>query len=214
MKANSLIALVACSLLASCAEPVTGPPVSEDLEPAFARGGRPFTPGEQQPTVDLARGFTYAIFPAGVGQILAQTFSPQMNRRLGFIELPVGCSADVLLNVKIREGIGGPILHEVNVAGLPGPVDGDFELIRVFDPATSRGIMIRKNRTYAFELAAFPADPTNPSPTCGLAPGPAGNSYDRGQGFFQDPINAPAFFPLPTGVPSDDEDLPFRTLVR
>ena len=105
MKANSLIALVACALLASCAEPVTGPPVSEDLEPAFRRGahGPPFTPGEQQPTVDLTRGRTYAIFPAGDGQILAQTFSPTKNRKLGFIELPVGCSAGVLLNVKIRE---------------------------------------------------------------------------------------------------------------
>ena len=216
MKANSLIALVACSLLASCAEPATGPSVSEDLEPAFRRGthGPPFTAGEQQPTVDVARGFTHAIFPAGDGQVLAQTFSPPKNRKLGFIELPVGCSADVLLNVKIREGIGGPILYEANVAGLLGPVDGHFELIQVYDPATSNGIKIRKNLTYAFELAAFPADPANPSPTCGLAPGPAGNSYDRGQGFFQDPINGPAFLPLPNGAPSDDEDLPFVILVR
>ncbi len=193
---------------------MTGPSVSEDLEPAFRRGahGPPFTPGEQQPTVDVTRGVTYAIFPAGHGQILAQTFSPPKNQKLGFIELPVGgCSAGVLLNVKIREGIGGPILYEANVAGLLGPVDGHFELIQVYDPATSNGIKIRKDRTYAFELAAFPADPAN---TCGLAPGPVGNSYDRGQGFFQDPINGPAFLPVPTGAPSDDEDLPFVILVR
>ena len=217
MKNNPLLALVACTLLASCSEPVTGPPVAEDLQPAFARGFDAFTPGEQQPTVDLASVFTYAIWPAGEGQNLAQTFSPRKNQKLGYLELPVGCTADVLLNVKIREGDPGTgtLLYDVNVAGLPEVVDGDFELIQVYDPATSNGIKIRKNRTYAFELAAFPANPNIPFPTCGMAPGPAGNSYTRGQGYYEDvPTNGPGFLPLPTGSAGDDEDLAFITRVR
>jgi hypothetical protein len=213
MKGNRLLVLVACSLLASCAEPVTAPPDSEDLQPLFARGGRPFTPGEQQPTADLTRGFTYAIYPLGEGQNLAQTFSPQKNQKLGYLKLPVRCAPGVLLNVKIREGIGGAIMYEANVLGLFGPVDGTFELIQVYDPATSHGLRIRKNRTYAFELAAFP-DPTipnNPNRTCGMAPGPAGDSYARGQGYYEDvPTNGPEWLPLSAG----GEDLPFITLVR
>ena len=212
MKGKSLLVLAACFLVASCAEPATTPLDSEGSEPMFARGGRPFTPGEQQPTADVARGFTYAIWPASEGQILAQTFSPTKNRKLGFLEVPVRCTADVLLNVKIRDGLGGPILYEANVAGLTGPVDGTFELIQVYDPATSKGIKVRKNRTYAIVLEAFP-DPTipnNPNRTCGMAPGPAGDSYARGQGYYEDvPTNGPGFLALGAG-----EDLPFVTLVR
>jgi len=219
MKSNSLLALVACTLLASCADQVTGPPVADDLQPDFARFARPFRPGPLQFRVDLTRG-TYAIYPAGEGQNLAQTFSPWLNLRLGYLQLPVGCAADVLLNVKIREGDPGTgtLLYEANVAGLPQVVDGSFQLIQVYDPATSSGIEISRNQTYAFELAAFPdpAVPNNPSPTCGLAQGPAGNSYRRGQGYYQDvPTNLTTdFLPLPTGAPGDDEDLPFITLVR
>ncbi len=125
----------------------------------------------------------------------------------------MGCAADVLLNVKIRAGLGATILYEANVADLPIVVDGRFQLIQVYDAATSGGIELVENGTYAFELAAYPG-PNATDRTCGLAPGPDRNSYPRGQGYYQDPINGPAFLPLPTGAASDDEDLPFRTLVR
>ncbi len=79
---------------------------------------------------------------------------------------------------------------------------------------TTHGIRLRKNRTYAIELSAFPGIGTVGN-TCGLAPGPVGDSYSRGQGFFEDvPTNGPGFLPLPGGLPTDQEDLPFRTLVR
>ena len=211
MKGNSLLALGACFLLASCAEPATAPQASSELTPGFARGGRPFTPGEQQPKVDLTRG-PLAIGPVGKGQNLAQTFSPTKNRKLGFIELPVGCAPDVLLSIKIRDGLGGTILFEAEASGLPVTVDGSFQLIQVYDPATtSRGIKIRKNHTYAFELAALPNPlvPDNPNSTCGLARGPAGDSYARGEGYFDAPPNDPGFIAL-----LDGGDLPFITLVR
>ncbi len=211
MHARLLLAPVFSLALAACADPVTGP--VGVFEPAFAPASRPFEPnGPQQPVVDLARGFTLAIYPAGEGQNLAQTFSVTSSMQLGYVELPVGCTAGTLLNVKIREGIGGAILFEGNVLGLPQVVDGDFELIQVYNPATSRGIRLRPDRTYAFELAAFPSGASH---TCGLAPGPAGNSYGGGKGWYEDvPINGPGFIPLPTGNPTDDEDLPFITLVR
>ena len=97
--------------------------------------------------------------------------------------------------------------HLINVAR-----HNDVVLIQVYDPASSRGLKIRKGRTYVFELAAFP-DPTipnNPNSTCGMAPGPAGDSYARGQGYFEDvPTNGPGWVAL-----LDGGDLPFVTLVR
>ena len=120
----------------------------------------------------------------------------------------------MLLNVKIRAGLGGAILYEANVAGLPGTVDGTFQLIQVFDPArTSKGIKLREGREYAFELATVPA-PGATETSCGLAMGPAANTYPRGRAYYQDPINGPSFLPIPNGAPTDDEDLPFITLVR
>lgn len=180
--------------------------LAASVSPSFAQ--RPFTPGEQQRAVDLTRG-PLALYPTGEGQNLVQTFTPRTHQRLGYLQLPVGCAEDVLLNVKIREGIEGAILYEANVAGLPVVVDGSFQLIQVYDPARTRqGIRLRKRQTYAFELAAFPG-PKATGTSCGIARGPVGDSYPRGDGYYQDPINGPLYYPLEGG-----EDLPFVTLVR
>jgi hypothetical protein len=45
--------------------------------------------------------------------------------------------------------------------------------------------------------------------TCGIAAGPTGDSYARGEAYYQDPLNGPLFVPLGEG-----EDLAFVTLVR
>ncbi len=188
-------------------------PAEEELEVAFSHGRCGLAPGEGQGVVDLTRGITYAIFPEGAGQNLVQTFSPTRKHRIFFLELPVGCSPGVLLNVRLRQGIGGPILFEGN-AVVPGPVDGTFQTIQVADVVTSHGIKLKKNRTYAIELNAFPGVGAADT-TCGIAPGPVGDSYSRGQGFYEDvPANGSGFLPLPNGAPTDQEDLPFRTLVR
>ncbi len=216
MRHNLALPLLACGLLVTgCVEPATGPPQAEDPEAAFARGGRPFLPGERQDSVDLVNRGLLIISPEDAGQNLAQTFSPPKNQLLGFLELPVGCEAGVLLNVKIREGLDGPILYEVNVSGLPRLVDGTFQLLQVYDPDVSRGTRLRKDRTYAFELASFPEDPNVP-PNCYHAQGGLGDLYARGQGFFEDEATSPGlgWQPLPNGLPTDSEDLPFRTLVR
>ncbi len=208
--AFSLIASL--SVAAGCAEQPLSPSAAE-LPPSFAAGGRPYQPGEAQGIAVAASG-SWAIYPVGGGEILAQTFTPSSNQWLGYLEVPVGCVAGVLLNVKIREGIDGLVLYQVNIAGLPAVVDGTFQLIQVFNPAVSHhGIKLHKNREYAFELAAFPG-PDAVGNTCGIAKGPAGNSYPGGRGYYQDPINGPSFLPLPNGNPTDDEDLPFITLVR
>ena len=213
MNQSQAFATIAClSLAAGCAEPPSAPSAITQL-PSFIVGGAPYLPGEQQPVVDLPRG-NWGIAPAGVGQILSQTFTPSSNQWLGYLEIPVRCDPGVLLNVKIREGLSGPVLYDANVAGLPTFLDGTFQLIQVFNPATSHnGIKLRRDREYAFELAAFPG-PGALGNTCGIARGPVGSSYTGGRAYYQDPINGPSFLPLPNGLPGDEEDFPFITLVR
>ena len=203
--------VVVLAVAAACAETPIEPHGS--TAPAFAAGGRPYTPGEQQPVVDVSRD-PHGILPPDEGQVLRQTFSPTSNQWLGFIELPVACGSGVLLNVKVREGFDGPVLYEVNVAGLPVFADGSMQLIQVFDPRFRHGIKLRRDREYAIELAAFPG-PEAVVNSCSIVPGPVGDSYVRGQAFYEDvPANGTGFEPLPNGVVGDHEDLPFVTLVR
>lgn len=199
--------LCSMSVLAACSEMPAGPAVPPG-GPAFATA---FEPSEQQPNVDLSRG-TWEIWPAKLGQIVSQTVTPASSGWLGYLELPVGCAPGVLLNVKIRDGVGGAILYEANVAGLPEFIDGSFQLIQVYDPNKSRGIELHKGRTYAFELAAF-VGPDATASSCGIATGPAGNSYGGGRAYYKGPTMS-AFQPLPNGLPTDDEDLPFITLTN
>jgi hypothetical protein len=174
-------------------------------------GGVPFTPdGPQQPVIDETRGFNYAIAASGVGQLLTQTFTADRTELLGYLELPVACQINVLLNVKIRQGLAGPILYEVNVTGLPTTQEGDLQLIQVYDATVSRGIRLRRGTGYAIELAAFTTDSSLTDPRCSIVPGPAGDSYAGGQAWT-----------LASGVPGADwvaiaggEDLPFITWVR
>ncbi|MFO1315671.1 MAG: hypothetical protein U1F58_08700 [Burkholderiales bacterium] len=203
----------ASALAALCLNPMLLP-FATTLGVSSAIAANAYAPGESQQQLDLARG-TWAIYPAGQGQVLAQTFTPLANGWLGYLQLPVGCAENVLLNVKIRAGLAGPVLYEVDVAGLPEAIDGTFQLLQVYDPAVSRhGLKLHKGREYAFELAAFPAPGATDS-TCGIAKGPAVNAYPRGRGYYEDvPVNGAGFLPLPFGAPTDDEDLPFVTLVR
>jgi hypothetical protein len=202
--ASALVAALGCS------ETPTSPAPGQ-LAPSL-KISRPFLPGEQQPSVDLDRG-TLAIYPEMEGQNLTQTFTPPTTQLLGYLQLPVGCVAGVLLNVKIRAGVGGAILYEANRVGLPEVVDGTFQSFQVYDAATSQGIKLKRGRAYAIELAAFPG-PEAAGTTCGLARGPVGDSYTGGRGFYRDPINGTDWLPLPSGLATDQEDLPFVTLVR
>lgn len=210
MRSDRLAVVTLLYLAAACANQApTAPSDSPDRPSLAVTHAAPFLPGEQQSTADPKSG-TWALYPNGAGQNLSQTFKPRSNQQLGYLELPVGCSAGVLLNVKIRDGLAGPIMYETNVSGLPAVVDGTFQLIQVYNPAVGP-LHLRKNHAYAFELAAFPG-PGAVETTCGLAKGPVGDSYPRGSGFYSDPIAG--WLHLPNGLATDEQDLPFITLVR
>lgn len=207
MSRRLLVIALGAALAAGCSDLPSAPESSADVAPVFLTGPAPFTPGQQQPLVNTKVG-PLNIRPEGVGQTLAQTFTPDTVQTLGYLELPVGCSDGVLLNVKIRAGLGGSILYEVNVADLPRVADGTFRLIQVYNPATSSGIRLMPWVTYAFELAAFPG-PKAANNKCTINAGPPGDPYAGGQGWYRYPWSG--WSPLPT---ASGNDLPFITLVR
>lgn len=178
------------------------------LQPTLASAAPPpFTPGEQQISMHFPSG-TWAIYAAGQGQILAQTFTPSSNQALGYLLLPVGCT-DALIGVTIRDGMGGPILYQSNHV-VPDRVTGEYQLLQVYDPAKTQGTRLRKGHEYAFELAAIPVS-GSPGGTCGIVKGPASNGYGNGQAYYEDvPVNGPGFIP----IDATGGDLPFSTLVR
>ncbi len=192
-------------LLPACAEPVAVPDSAPNLAPKMSK----YVQEESQPLADSTR--VLAIYPSGVGQNLRQTFRPTRNQTLGFIWLPVACAPGVSLVVAVRDSVG-TVLTTSSTAGLSGNV-GEFRLLQLFNAPGSTGVRLMRDQQYSFELTSQ-ALPGNPETTCGIASGPRGDSYPRGRGFFSDPINGPAFFPLPNGAPTDQEDLPFRTLSR
>lgn len=203
--------LIATTLVAACTDSPAPTALVPEV-PLLAAGGGAYTPGEQQLIMDASNAV--GISEAGAGQILAQTFTPRASGWLGYLQLPVACLGSTRLNVKIREGLGGPILYQVSVAGLPNTLSNTVSLIQLYDPATmGRGIRLRKGTPYAFELAAVGGSPTDFAAVCGIAKGPDGDSYGGGRSYFLDPLVA-TWLPRPTGSPTDDEDLPFITLVR
>lgn len=204
----SIPAIAALTFLIGCAEP----PLASipDIQPSLSMGGA-YSPGEQQ-TVLEAPGTTWAIYPQGVGQNLAQTFTPTENQWLGYLNLWVVCANAVYLNIKIRKGLGGAILHENrHLIGGSSPFAVVFQ---VFDPAIMpHGIKLKKDSTYAFELAAVPT-PGFPETTCGIARGPGVSSYAGGVLYAREPGFSPNWAPISRTSGPGDEDLPFITLVR
>ncbi len=210
--------LLSATLVAACDDAPTAIATETEIANAalLSRGlpSRPFLPRDQQPIA--VPGNTWALYPAGEGQHLAQTFTPDRGGWLGYFMLPIGCTEGVLLNIKLREGLNGPIIAEVNVADLPTVVDNSFQLIQIWNPASHPlGIRVNAGVTYAIELAAFPATPEQENRTCGMSKGPEEDSYVGGRGYYKDTTNpAATFIPLPDGNPTSDSDLPFITLVR
>jgi hypothetical protein len=135
-----------------------------------------------------------------------RTFTVSSNRRMTHIEMPIACAAGALLNLQVREG--GPIISEGNAIVTHAVADGTFLVFEVVGHPK-----LGKRHTYAFVLAAF--DTTNPATeTCAIVPGPIGDSYADGRGWYRDPINGSAWLPLPDGAAASNEDLPFRITLR
>jgi hypothetical protein len=155
-----------------------------------------------QPVAETAGG-TLAI-GGGSEQRLAQTFTVELAGRLAGAFLPVVCASGRLV-IEIRDV----------VAGLPG----DSVLARRAVSAThvaslgfhfqlfplGGGVAVAPGDRLALVLA-------NPTGSCGLARGPAGDSYPGGEAFFEALPNQPGWIPF--SATADDHDLPFLAVVK
>jgi uncharacterized protein YjdB len=165
---------------------------------------QPWVVGDHHPLVDLTLG-AREIGVAGSGQMLAQTFTPNDDRWLGYISLPVFCPAGGTLTVTIRDGLDGPALYSANLTGLPSIKDGTLRMIQLFNPTiSSTGIRLTGGREYVIELSS----PTAASlGSCGISRAPASVNYPHGASYRREGTG-PWISLGPT------EDLPFRTYIR
>ncbi|MGH7567414.1 MAG: hypothetical protein ACREL9_00370 [Gemmatimonadales bacterium] len=193
---GSLLAVAACG-----GEPVTAPrSVSFSHTPP---GGAILD--QAQPTADATAPFTIAIGGPS-GQIIAQVFTAGTSAKLRLVEIPVGCTGGSLL-LEIHDapsGVPGSTVlasTEFGADELPVVVS-DFIPLRVRpSPELTAGAQ------YAFVLS----NPGSPAGSCGLVPGPAGDPYAGGNGYFFDTISS-TWVNISLG--NGREDLPFFTYVK
>ncbi len=148
---------------------------------------------------------THAI-GGGSGQILYQVVTAGLDGRLLEVRVPVACSSGVL-RLEIRDvdaaGLPGPnVVYARNFAArrFPGPVTDTYQAL----PVRPR-LRLRAGDRFTIALSS------NESGSCGVWPGPVGDPYAGGNGWF---FSAPNTSIEPLGLGTGREDLPFETVMR
>ncbi len=196
-----LLAFIFLATTVCGGDPVTAPrSISFSHTPA---GGAVLD--QSQPTADGSALFTFAIGGPS-GQIIAQVFTSGATAKLREVEIPVGCSGgSLLLEIHdVSAGVPGPtILTSTTFLASDLPVVvADFIPLRVRPSA-----VLTSGVQYAFVLS----NPDSPAGSCGLIPGPEGDSYAGGNGFFFDTFTS-TWVNISLG--NGREDLPFFTYVK
>lgn len=141
-------------------------------------------------------------------QMLYQSVTVGIDGRLGELRLPIGCeSGRVILEVYTADASTGlpaagavPRLTRSYPANFfPEIVTVDFQTL----PLGGRAA-VTAGETIVFALS-------NPTGSCGIAWGVAGDGYTDGTGHAADSVNG--FVPVPLSL-SGTDDLPFVTVVR
>jgi hypothetical protein len=160
---------------------------------------------QSQPTADAAAPFTFAIGGPSA-QVLAQTFTAGASAKLRQVDLPVACDAGSLV-LEVRDVSGGVpgatvLATETFAASTFAPFTpgvATFASLRI-SPAPT----LAAGTSYALVLS----DPTG---SCGILPGPVGDSYAGGTALVLD-LATGNWQPLSLG--NDRDDLPFVTYVQ
>lgn len=162
-------------------------------------------PTIDQEQVNVDTTYTFAIGGASE-QKLAQVFTAARTGKLTHVTVPVECETAATLTVNIVKAPGGvpsgSILAQQVLAGstfpaiVPSPAVG-FRIVRFDNPtAVFAGVQ------YAVTLEAT-------GDSCGVFPGPAGDSYPGGTAYFDARPNPPGWVPM---MPVTD--LAFQTFVE
>jgi len=153
--------------------------------------------------------FTFALGGAGSRQVLYQSLTVGLNGRLAELRLPIGCeSGEVILEIFNANPDGLPVVGETPrltrrfaADSFPVDVSGEFQALplggRVGVTAGDRIVIVL----------------SNPTGSCGIAAGVAGDVYLGGTGHADDTTDI--FPPVPLNISeTNPDDLPFQTLVR
>jgi len=159
---------------------------------------------QQQPVV-FNGGFVYAIGGQSQ-QMLAQTVTAGLSGDLAEVQFAVGCAPGSNLLVQIQGVSGtkpnGVVLASQLVASdeLPHVVDGQFHAFDFAKPAH-----VTPGSTFAIVLSS--------TGSCGIFPGPVGDSYQGGNLFFTGVPIPPDFWVCNCEFAGAPFDLAFKTLV-
>ena len=158
---------------------------------------------QSSPAQSPPAAFTIAV-GGPVSQVVSQTVTAGVSGRLRAVEVPIGCdSGELILEIRDVDGAGqpGPTLYfndSYDIAAFPVVVTDEFRRIRL------RGMPVTFAAGERFAISL-----SNPTGSCGLWPGPAGDPYAGGTGW-ADASDGPI---VPLSL-SGTDDIPFRTFVQ
>jgi len=159
---------------------------------------------QQQPTIDS--GVALAIGGESE-QKLAQIVTAGVAGRLAEVWLPVGCAS-------------GTLVLEIQGVTPGGEPDGVVLKKRTFQashlPAVLPPVLQQFRLGPSLRLAAgdrFAIVVSNPTGSCGLSPGPPGDSYGGGEAFFDARPNPPGWELLILSGEVTTRDLAFQTFM-
>jgi hypothetical protein len=161
-----------------------------------------------QPIIDQEQALMGTTSVLAVGgsskQKLAQVFTAGRTGYLTRVTVAIGCTSGAIFNAAIEEAGGGApsgfVLASETIPGgvFPPPV-GSFRIIEFCKPA-----LVVRGKQYALTLEVL----NPPAESCGVVPGPAGDSYTGGLGYFDALPNPPGWI---ANIP--EVDLAFQTYV-
>ena len=158
---------------------------------------------QQQPIIDTNAGFVFAIGGYDSTQKLAQVVTAGLSGFLRTVRLPVSCDgSDLLLQVqRVTAGVpNGVVLASQTIPGATLPPSELFKDLSFSTPA-----FLRIGEQFAIVLTS--------AGSCGIYPGPVGDSYPSGNLYFDSLPNPPGWVCV-CDFPDARFDLPFQTLVE
>jgi hypothetical protein len=194
----------------SSSDPISGPITPADsaasVETVLAVAPAPARVDQVQKIADPSRPL--AIYPAGLGQNLAQTFTAGLKGDLAYVWMPIACASGSLVKIQIRQGgPTGRVVSDYNYDPAHTVQDGTFLNFQVYPYVPTA-----PGTRYAIVLSSVAGSGSKGTPTCSIASGPKGDPYMGGGAYYEDiPVNGPGWVPLPD--PRLHGDLPFVTMV-
>jgi hypothetical protein len=169
-----------------------------------------FTIDQQQPVINTRLGLYGIIEEDNRQQMLAQVVTTGMSGFLTGTRLPVICMDDANLIIEIQDVTGdtpnGFVLTSEIISGASLPYFG-LDTVSFRSLFFSKPIYLNERSQFAIVLKASGG-------TCGIYPGPSGDSYSGGNMYYDLSPSTAGIWNCLCEFPRASYDLPFETLVE